>query len=125
MAAAALSEAELLDLVGELVSVLAEIVVFVVEPEPFEIPLDDDIRKELEERDALVATFARLPDDLRGKARTIFVEELQDGDSRTDEMRITEPIAPMTDGAEELLVRARRAGFLDSRVGRVVGHVRW
>lgn len=125
MAAAALSEAELLDLVGELVSVLAEIVVFVVEPEPFEIPLDDDIRKELEERDALAATFARLPDDLRGKARTIFVEELQDGDSRTDEMRITEPIAPMTDGAEELLVRVRRVGFLDSRVGRVVGHVRW
>lgn len=40
-----------------------------------EVPMPDEIRKELEQRDALVATMARLPEALKEQARNVFAEE--------------------------------------------------
>lgn len=40
-----------------------------------EVPMPEDILKELEQRDALAATMARLPEALKERARNVYAEE--------------------------------------------------
>jgi len=75
-----------------------------------DVPLPDDIRKELEQRDALVETMKRLPPALQPRAREVFVEEFAKA------VRLDDGPAPHVD---EDVMREIDAAFELMRVARL------
>jgi hypothetical protein len=74
-----------------------------------DVPMPEGILKELEQRDALAATMARLPEGLKEQARKVFAEEFAKA-VRTDDgpaPRVDGDVMREVDEAFELVRRAR------------------
>lgn len=116
VAASPLSIEELRELVAVLAGALADAM---SEMESAgETPLPDDVYDELREREALVATFKRLPEgEVRGRLRSIFKQELEHASTERDTIA-----GPEFDQftAQQALARLHAAELRDGELYAVV-----
>lgn len=115
-----------LDLILELVGALEAAHVELVQIGDTPIPLSDSLLKQLEERDALAATLASLPDHTRDALKPIYRDEMVKA-NRYDDARM--PVLPeVTARLEEAFETLRRACLLDRELADAIhanGPVSW
>jgi hypothetical protein len=78
-----------------------------------DVPMPDEILRELEQKDALVETMHRLPETLKPEARRVYAEALAKA-VRTDDGPAPHVESEVLAGCDDVFERVRRARLLDS-----------
>lgn len=78
-----------------------------------EVPMPEEILRELEQKDALVETMRRLPEALKPEARRVYAEALAKA-VRTENGPAPHVEPEVLTGCDDAFERVRRARLLDS-----------